>query len=145
MFDDGVPVNEMPVKGVRPKVHPATDSMVAFVMEKEEVETLEAAARRVKATPFEFYFAAISMVLGKYCSSEDVVIGIPSNMRDQDSRNVIGMFVNTAPIRVKPEHTKELDTYLQEVSTSIRAVTRVSYLPFSEVVQEFCQVKNASR
>lgn len=145
MFEDGVPVNEMPVKGIRPKMHPTTDSMISFTLEKEGLEVIETAAKRMKMTLFEFLFAAISMVLGKYCGSEDVVIGIPSNMRDQDSRNVIGMFVNTAPIRVKPERSKDLEAYLEEVSASIRAVTRGSYLPFSEVVREFVQERDTSR
>lgn len=145
MFADGVPENEMPIEGTRPDILPATDSMLSFQLGKEEVELLDAAARKQKTTAFEFLFAAVSMTLGKYCGSEDVVIAIPSNMRDQDSRNVIGMFVNTAPVRVKPERSKTLATYLKEVSASIREVTRGSYLPFSEVVKEFCQERDASR
>lgn len=145
MFADGVPANEMPVEVARPEVLPATDSMISFVLDQNEVELLDATSRRQKVTAFEFLFAAVSMTLGKYCSSEDVVIAIPSNMRDQNSRNVIGMFVNTAPVRVKPVHSKNLEVYLQEVSGSIRAVTRNSYLPFSEIVKEFCQERNPSR
>lgn len=145
MFADGVPVNEMPVREVRPKNLPATDSMVSFTFEKDELKDIESTANRLKVTTFEFLFAAISMTLGKYCASEDVVIGIPSNMRDQESRNVIGMFVNTAPVRVKPEHSKELEKYISEVSKSVRAVTRCSYLPFSQIVREFCQERDPSR
>ena len=145
MFADGVPVNEMPVRGVRPKRHPATDSEVNFVIEKKELDAIETAARRARITPFAFYFSAISMVLGKYTGSEDVVIGIPSNMRDQESRNVIGMFVNTAPVRVRPKRSEDLGDYLREVSESILAVTRGASLPFSEVVKEFCQERDASR
>lgn len=145
MFADGVPSNEMPVEVVRPEVLPATDSMASFLLEGSAVGLLDTAARRQEVTAFEFLFAAVSMTLGKYCSSEDVVIAIPSNMRDQDSRNVIGMFVNTAPVRVKPVHAKNLGAYLQEVSASIRAVTRNCYLPFSEIVREFCQERDPSR
>ena len=64
MFEDGVPVNEMPVKGIRPKMHPTTDSMISFTLEKEGLEVIETAAKRMKMTLFEFLFAAISMVLG---------------------------------------------------------------------------------
>ncbi|MGN1370477.1 MAG: amino acid adenylation domain-containing protein [Aristaeellaceae bacterium] len=145
MFADGVPSNEMPVEVVRPEVLPATNAMVSFRLEGSEVGLLDTAARRQEVTAFEFLFAAVSMTLGKYCSSEDVVIAIPSNMRDQDSRNVIGMFVNTAPVRVKPVHAKDLGAYLQEVSEAIRAVTRNCSLPFSEIVKEFCQERDPSR
>lgn len=54
----------MPVKGIRPKMHPTTDSMISFILEKEGLEVIETAAKRMKMTLFEFLFAAISMVLG---------------------------------------------------------------------------------
>ena len=40
LFADGVPVNEMPVKGKRPKVHPLSDKEIAFYYNNDEIKKI---------------------------------------------------------------------------------------------------------
>jgi RimJ/RimL family protein N-acetyltransferase len=40
LFKDGVPVNEMPVKGKRPKVHPLSDREITFDYDNEELQAI---------------------------------------------------------------------------------------------------------
>ena len=145
LFADGVPVNEMPVKGKRPKVHPLSDREITFDYNNDELKNIDNTARFFSVTEFELIFSAVSMVLGKYTASEDVVLGIPTNMRPADADNVIGMFVNTAPVRVKPQRTASLSDYLQSVSTAVRNATYGAYLPFEDVVAEFVKQRDESR
>ncbi len=145
LFADGVPVNEMPVKGKRPKVHPLSDREITFDYDNELLKSIDNTARRFSVTEFELIFSAVSMVLGKYTASEDVVLGIPTNMRPGEADNVIGMFVNTAPVRVKPQRKAELSEYLQSVSTAVRNATYGAYLPFEDVVGEFVKQRDESR
>ncbi|MBR1483061.1 MAG: amino acid adenylation domain-containing protein, partial [Ruminococcus sp.] len=145
LFADGVPVNEMPVKGKRPKVHPLSDREITFDYSNEQVKAIDNTARKYSVTEFELIFSAISMVLGKYTASEDVVLGIPTNMRPSDAENVIGMFVNTAPVRVKPQRGVAVADYLQSVSTAVRNATYGAYLPFEDVVGEFVKQRDESR
>lgn len=145
LFADGVPVNEMPVKGKRPKVHPLSDREITFDFNNDELKNIDNPARFFSVTEFELIFSAVSMVLGKYTASEDVVLGIPTNMRPADADNVIGMFVNTAPVRVKPHRTASLSDYLQSVSTAVRNATYGAYLPFEDVVAEFVKQRDESR
>lgn len=145
LFADGVPVNEMPVKGKRPKVHPLSDREITFDYNNEQLKAIDNTARRFSVTEFELIFSAVSMVLGKYTASEDVVLGIPTNMRPTDADGVIGMFVNTAPVRVKPQRDAALTDYLQSVSTAVRNATYGAYLPFEDVVGEFVKQRDESR
>ncbi len=145
LFADGVPVNEMPVKGKRPKVHPLSDREIKFDYTNEQLKSIDNTARRFSVTEFELIFSAVSMVLGKYTASEDVVLGIPTNMRAAEAENVIGMFVNTAPVRVKPVRSLDLNDYLQSVSTAVRNATYGAYLPFEDVVGEFVKQRDESR
>ena len=145
LFADGVPVNEMPVKGKRPKVHPLSDREITFDYDNEQLKSIDNTARRFSVTEFELIFSAVSMVLGKYTASEDVVLGIPTNMRPGEADNVIGMFVNTAPVRVKPQRNAELGAFLQSVSTAVRNATYGAYLPFEDVVGEFVKQRDESR
>ena len=145
LFADGVPVNEMPVKGKRPKVHPLSDREITFDYNNEQLKAIDNTARRFSVTEFELIFSAVSMVLGKYTASEDVVLGIPTNMRPADADGVIGMFVNTAPVRVKPQRDAALTDYLRSVSTAVRNATYGAYLPFEDVVGEFVKQRDESR
>ena len=145
LFADGVPVNDMPLKGKRPKVHPHSDKEIDFVFEGEIVDALGKTARYYGVTEFELIFSAVSMVLGKYTSSEDVVLGIPTNMRPNGCESIIGMFVNTAPVRVKPVRGAELSEYITSSAEAIRNVTYGASLPFEEVVGEFVKQRDESR
>ncbi|MBQ9404302.1 MAG: AMP-binding protein, partial [Synergistaceae bacterium] len=145
MFKGGVPANEMPVKCTRPQVIPAADEITHLHFDNDMLSAIQRAAKYFRVTDFEFIFAAISMVVAQYCASDDVVLGIPSNMRNARSKNIIGMFVNTAPVRVMPVRTKTVREFLAEVSQIVRAATRTAWLPFSEIVKEFVPVNDTSR
>ncbi|MBQ9887505.1 MAG: amino acid adenylation domain-containing protein [Lachnospiraceae bacterium] len=145
LFADGVPVNDMPVKGKRPKVHPLSDREIVFAYDNESLKKLDDTARAYEMTEFELIFAAVSMTLAKYTSSEDVILGIPTNMRPAQADDVIGMFVNTAPVRVKPKRDMKIAEYLKTSSKAVRNATYGASLPFEEVVAEFVKQRDESR
>ena len=145
MFEDSVPVNEMPVKGSRPKVHPLSDRQINFDYDKDQIKAIDNIARLYSVTEFELLFSAVAMTLGKYTVSEDVVLGIPTNMRPDGGDNIIGMFVNTAPVRIRPVRNMELADYFASVSNSVRNATYGAYLPFEDVVAQFVKQRDESR
>ena len=145
LFGDGVPVNEMPIKGKRPKVHPNSDRELDFDLDSTALQSIGNTARRYGATEFELLFSAVAMTLGKYTASEDVVLGIPTNMRPSGAENVIGMFVNTAPVRVRVPRNIDTESYLNSVSKAVRGATYGASLPFEDVVAEFVKQRDESR
>lgn len=145
LFADGVPVNDMPIRGKRPKVHPLSDRKIAFTFGAEETGKLDSTAKRLGITQFELIFAAVSMALAKYTVSEDVVLGIPTNMRPAEAEKVIGMFVNTAPVRVRPVRTMVVRDYIAGSTEAVRNATYGASLPFEEVVAEFVKQRDESR
>ena len=145
LFADGVPVNDMPLKGKRPKVHPLSDRKLTFEYGEKALESIDKTARRYGVTEFELIFSAAAMALAKYTVSEDVVLGIPTNMRPNGADNVIGMFVNTAPLRVKPVRNMTVRDYLKATGEAVRRVTYGASLPFEDVVAEFVKQRDESR
>ena len=145
LFADGVPVNEMPLRGKRPKVHPLSDREIVFDYDNDQLKAIDNTARLYTVTEFELIFSAVAMTLGKYTTSEDIVLGIPTNTRPNGADNVIGMFVNTAPVRVKPQRAAALSDYIGSVSDAVRGVTYGAFLPFEDVVKEFVKQRDESR
>ena len=145
MFAGGVPVNEMPVKGPRPKEHPLTDTVLNAVLDGKEIAALEEKAKRFGITFFELLLSVSAATLGQYCASEDVVLGIPVNTRDAFSSDMIGMFVNTVPVRIRPVRGKSLFDYFTETGEAVRRATRECCVPFDALVSRFCKERDASR
>ena len=145
MFADGIPVNDMPIKGKRPKVHPVSDREIVFGYNSEQDKSIGKTAQKYGVSRFELIFSAIAMVIGKYTDSEDIVLGIPTDMRPGGAENVIGMFVNTSPVRVKPVRCMKLGDYLSSVSDTVRTATRLAALPFEDVVAGFVGSRDESR
>lgn len=145
MFSDGVPVNEMPLKGKRPKIHPLSDKELTFDLSADELNAVSVAARTYGVTEFELIFSAVAMTLAKYTASEDVVLGVPTNMRPSGADDVIGMFVNTAPVRIRVRRGDALADYITSVSQNVRSATYSATLPFEDVVAEFVKQRDESR
>ncbi len=145
LFADGVPVSDLPIKGKRPKIHPLSDRELVFVFDKDKVSELDRAAKGFGVTEFELIFGAAALTAARYASTEDIVLGIPTNMRPPEAEDVIGMFVNTAPVRVRPVRAAALKDYLSQTSSAVRQVTYGAELPFEDVVREFVKQRDESR
>ncbi len=137
MFADGLPENEMPIRGARPAQQPLGDKIESARFDTALLHQMDDTCKRLGVTEFELIFAAISMALGRYTASDDVVLGIPANMRPAGAGDVIGMFVNMAPVRVRPVRDKSLREYISEVSSQVRSATYGAATPFEDIVKEF--------
>ncbi len=145
MFSDGVPTNEMPIKGVRPKKHPLTDTVLTSQLGEKEIAALREKAKQYGVTMFELMLSVSAAVLGQYCVSEDVVVGVPVNTRDSFSSEMIGMFVNTVPVRIRPKHAATISDYFAETAGVVRRASRECSVPFETLVGLFCKERDASR
>lgn len=146
LFEGGVPVNDMPVRnGKRPKIHPNADREIRVSMSPEDTRKVGRIAKRHGMSEFELTFSVIAMTVAKYCDSDDVVLGIPTNLRPADASDVIGMFVNTAPVRVKVPRNGSVNDYLSGIRESVREATYGSSIPFADLVSEFAPVRDTSR
>ncbi|HEX6188588.1 MAG TPA: amino acid adenylation domain-containing protein [Pyrinomonadaceae bacterium] len=99
--------------------------------------SLKAFSRAHDATLFMTLLAAFNVMLARYSGDRDIVIGTPVAGRSRvEAEPLIGMFVNTLPLRVKvsPEQT------VSELISSVRAASLAAYanqdVPFETLVSE---------
>ncbi len=145
LYADGVPVTELPLKASRPKVHPESDTNRFFTVSGDLLKSLKQAARQRSATVFDMLLSAYSMTAAKYTASEDIVISVPVNTRNGNTHNTIGMFVNTALLRLKPVRTKQANDYIQEVKENVSEYVNGNTCPFDRLVAAFAKDRDASR
>ena len=145
LFADGIPVTDLPLKGKRPRVHPLSDRQIDTSYSSSEAAQISRAAKGFGVTEFELIFSAAALTAAKYTASEDIVLGIPTNMRPNGAESVIGMFVNTAPVRIRPVRTMPTADYIRSVGEAVRNVTYGAQLPFEEVVKKYVRQRDESR
>ncbi len=74
-------------------------------------------------TPYTIVLAAWALLLYKYSGNEDVLLGATrSNRRDtiEGSDDMVGLFINTLPVRIKIKPESEVLTWLKEIREELR-------------------------
>ena len=137
LFSDDLPDVLMPVKSPRPHVMPVTDSEQSIFFDRDEYTGLHDLAKDLDVSVYAFMVGVLSMALSRYTGSEDLLLGIPANMRPPEFKDVIGMFVNSAVIRVKPVHDKLLPDYLKEVKEVINKAAKESPYSYSLLCDKY--------
>lgn len=143
IFADGVPETDMPTHAIRPDVLPYVDVDIVRTISGEMVKKT---AQKFGVTQYGLLMAALGMTLAKYCGTEDVVVGTAMSGRTRkEQENMIGMFVNTLPVRMKPVGDCTVEDYIQETAQMIRNVKANQTFPFEKLVPIFAPDRNESR
>jgi len=134
---DGAPaLLELPTDRPRPAVQSYSGGRVAITLPTELGAGLRALARRRGATLFMTLLAGWAIVLSRLSGQSDVVIGTAvANRQRAEIESLIGFFINTLALRVKPE----ADASVAQLLDQVRATTLAAYahqdLPFEQVVE----------
>jgi amino acid adenylation domain-containing protein len=116
IFSGEVPLMELPTDFDRPELVDFEGSSRGFSLGEEETKALKQLAVDEDATLFIVMLTIFNVLLAKLSGQEDIVIGTPIEGRKHDDLNqIIGMFVNSLPLRNKPEGSKGFKDFLREV------------------------------
>ena len=99
---DGAPAQLTLPSAERPPASPGADGgRIRSVLSINDTAELHALCRAHDVTLFMALLAGLASVLGRWSGQSDVVIGVPITGRtDVGTKNLIGLFFNTMPIRV---------------------------------------------
>lgn len=94
-------------------------------------------ARREGATLFMALLAAFKILLYRYSSQDDVVVGIPVAGRNRpELEPLIGCFLNMLAIRTRIDETQDFVTLLQAVKASALAGFANQNVPFEKLLED---------
>jgi hybrid polyketide synthase/nonribosomal peptide synthetase ACE1 len=95
--------------------------------------------RRLRATPFHFYLAALRALLLQYTvGGEDVVIAVAENGRghDDEEMEVIGPLYNVVLVRLRCHSSTRFENLLEATRDKTYASLANSRLPYPVLIQE---------
>ncbi|HEX5081472.1 MAG TPA: amino acid adenylation domain-containing protein, partial [Blastocatellia bacterium] len=93
-------------------------------------QSLQQYARRQRLTLNTLVQGAWAYLLSRYGGEEDVIYGTTVNGRPTDlrgSENMVGLFINTLPLRIKVEPTRLLTEWLGEIQREQGEIEAYSY------------------
>ncbi|MFG1797761.1 amino acid adenylation domain-containing protein [Nocardia sp. NPDC049149] len=133
----GIPqVIELPSDRRRPGALSYAGGVVEFAVPADLAGAVYAVAREQRVTVFMVLHAALAVLLARLARVEDVVIGTPVAGRAEGALDdVVGMFVNTIPLRTAVLADQSFGELLEAVrETDLTALSHAE-LPFERIVE----------
>ena len=145
-FETEIPVLDMPTNNSRPGVQNYEGKKLYSHIDKETAKKIEQISKKLKITPYMFLLSAYYILLSKYTSQDDIVIGSPASGRDiLDTYDVIGMFVNTLALREKINSKLSFKEFMIQVKNNLLNAYKYQTYPFDELVNKLDIKRDTSR
>ncbi|MEF2965790.1 amino acid adenylation domain-containing protein [Paenibacillus sp. M1] len=114
-----LPIIDLPLDYPRPDHHQFNGAKIYFDIGQELSSKLKVLTENEGVTLYVILLAAYNVLLAKYTNNPDIIVGSPVIGRTHpDTYGIVGMFINTLPLRNYPEEAKTFHSFLQEVKTN---------------------------
>ena len=134
-FPEPPPLINMPVDFVRPLIKSYEGALFRLTIPGQTTGVLKEMARSADATPFMLLLAAYTILLSKYSGQKDIVVGAPvAGRTHSDLQDLIGMFVNTLPLRNFPSGELTFTEYVRNVKENFLNALENQDYPFEELL-----------
>jgi len=141
-----LPNLELPIDYPKTAIQSFAGKKIFFQLEEALTSKLKNIAEAEEATMYMVMLAAYNVFLAKYTKCEDIIVGSPVMGRTHpDTYDVVGMFVNTLPIRNYPEAEKTFKAFLQEVKqNTLKSFENQDY-PIDVILDQLETKKNLGK
>jgi amino acid adenylation domain-containing protein len=141
-----LPVIQLPLDYKRPSVQQFQGDKVSFHIDGELLRQLKQLAKKNDSTLYMVLLALLNVFLSKYSGQQDIIVGSPiSGRRRPELEQMIGMFVNTLPMRNYPEPQLSFEDFLREVRNRALQAYNHQDFPFEDMVDLVKSSRDLSR
>lgn len=145
-FKDDIPVLNLPTNYPRPAMQSFEGRKIYSTISSEQTKKLNVLAKSLGVTPYMMLLSIYYILLYKYTSQDDIVVGSPVVGRDiAQTYNLIGMFVNTLALKNKIDSSKTFKEFLETVKQNCLNAYKYQTYPFNELVEKLDIKRDTSR
>ena len=148
LFSDDIPVLRLPLDFPRPSKQDNDGQTVIYPCSKQKVpvETLNRLAAKEGTTLYVLMLAVYYIMLSRYTLQDDIVVGVPVDLRAHDElKPIVGMFVNTLPLRHQPLAEQPFNRFLSGLTeNTFKAFDNRDY-PFELLVERMNPPRQVNR
>lgn len=136
-FKDDIPVLNLPTNYPRPVTHSFEGNKVQFSLDLDTTNKINNLSKSLGVTPYMLLLSIYYILLKKYTLQDDIIVGTPVVGRNIASLyHLIGMFVNSLPIRVQIDSKKTFNDFLLSVKDACLNSFKYQTYPFDELVSK---------
>lgn len=140
------PRPDLPLLAARPPWRDQAGHTLFRDLPPESSAGLERLAGELGVTPNLLLLAAFAILLGRHADQEDLVLGTVSAGRDHPGcGDLVGMFVNTLPLRVRPAASQTLTGFLAGLRASLAGALRHQDHPLEDLPVQLGLVRQPGR
>jgi amino acid adenylation domain-containing protein len=145
-FSGEIPILDMPLDFHRPDKQDFRGDSVDFPIDLRSSAKLIEIAKSNMVTPAVSYMALFALLLSKFTGQRKIVIGSPSESRLlEETRSMIGMFVNVLPIIIDCDPSLTFTELLQAVRSRITDGLNHQIFPFEDLVESLTVPRDTGR
>ena len=145
-FSIEIPQLNLPSDFPRPAQRSSRGGIHYFSISKEKMAKLKTLAAKTSSTITMIFLAAYNIFLHKLTGQENIIVGIPVDSRPPDGfDHVVGMFVNTLPLKNQPKRELAFTDFIDIVKqNAIKDYEHRNY-PFDLIVNNLNLENDLSR
>ena len=145
-FKNEVPVLNMPIKGQRPAVQTFEGDKLYLTINTELTKKINNISKELEITPYMLLLACYYILLSKYTSQDDIVVGSPiANRTLAHTSSLIGMFVNTLALRNKIDNNLCFKDFVLQIKDNVLDAYKYQEYPYDELVNKLNIKRDTSR
>jgi amino acid adenylation domain-containing protein len=145
-FKDSIPVLELPTEFSRPAIQSFEGNSITKKLNKEVVKNINNICQKLNVTPYMLLISVYYIILSEYSATNDIIIGTPVACRkEEELLNIIGMFVNTLPLRNKIDQNETFYDFLNKVKENCLQAFENEEYQLDSLINKLNIQRNASR
>jgi len=139
-------VLDLPYDFPRPAIKTLKGNKLSFAFTQATTQGLKQVGLSQGASLFMTVLSVYSVCLSKLAGTEDIVIGTPVIGRQHvDLNNIVGMFVNTLPLRSYPNGPLRFTEFLSATRTTVLGALENQLFQYETLIDELSIARNTSR
>ncbi len=140
-----IPVLNLPTKP-RPAVQSFEGDKIYCEIDKSSTEKINNLAKELGVTPYMILLSAYYILLSKYTSQSDIVVGTPVvNRLSSELHDIVGMFVNSLPLRANIDSKLNFNDFVNNIKDICVESYKYENYPLDELINKLKLTRDISR
>lgn len=112
-----------------------------FDIDKNLVNKINAFCKIYNVSMYNFLMAIYSIYIGRINKSDDFILGTPIlNRTSSAQKNTMGMFINTIPVRVKPEDNISFLAFVNDIAVGFTSIYRHQKYSYQYILEDLRKI-----
>lgn len=145
-FQEEVADLTIPTSFPRPIVKTFNGSAIYEVFSEAVYRKITDFTRNNEVTLFTTLFTAVNAILHRYSSQREIVLGIPVSGRElTETKDVMGLFINSLPIKSTIAEKDNFRTFLEKEKTLLNTAYTYQQYPFDLLIEKLKVTRDPGR